>query len=485
MTIASGTSGVGSIFFADSDANASGYVQYAHSNNTLYFGTVGTERMRITANNEGHFELDGTAPVIKATASNGGSGLRINIAGQTTGQLFRVQEDGATKFQINENGNVGIANTSPDEKLEISGDGGTNYPHIKLSNPGQTGRYLKIGMVDSVNHCFESNGGSTYQTFKTASVERMRITAAGNMGIGTTAPASTLHVDGIITTDARNSRDKIRVWSNGTYTIGMKATTSFGGLNDYAMTFQMSNTAARGFWMGDSSHSNSQGAFAVTTEGKATFAHSLRIGYGESDTTTPGASYRLDVSGSAQIDGTIYTDRVAIGIPMPSHLIDVYTSTSGVFPARLVYAGTSGSDCALFLRLAGGSTSPSYVDFVYGTAQTGAITTNGSSTFYLTSSDYRLKENVVELNGALDRIDNLQPKRFNFIGDSETTVDGFLAHEVAEVVPEAIHGEKDAVNEDGEIIAQGIDQSKLVPLLVAAVQELRAEIEQLKTQINN
>jgi hypothetical protein len=139
----------------------------------------------------------------------------------------------------------------------------------------------------------------------------------------------------------------------------------------------------------------------------------------------------------------------------------------------------------MLLRLAGGSTAPSYVDFIYGSVQTGYITTNGSSTFYGSASDYRLKENVVELNGALDRLDNLQPKRFNFTLTPEQTVDGFLAHEVADVVPEAIHGKKDAVNEDGEIIAQGIDQAKLVPLLVAAVQELRAEVELLKSQINS
>ena len=112
----------------------------------------------------------------------------------------------------------------------------------------------------------------------------------------------------------------------------------------------------------------------------------------------------------------------------------------------------------------------------------GSITRSGTSTTYSTSSDYRLKENVVEMTGALDRVDQLKPSRFNFIADANTTVDGFLAHEVANVVPEAITGEKDAVDEEGNPIYQGIDQSKLVPLLVGAIQELRAEIEQLKNQ---
>jgi hypothetical protein len=88
------------------------------------------------------------------------------------------------------------------------------------------------------------------------------------------------------------------------------------------------------------------------------------------------------------------------------------------------------------------------------------------------------------MTGALDRVDQLKPSRFNFIADADTTVDGFLAHEVADVVPEAITGEKDAVDDEGNPIYQGIDQSKLVPLLVGAIQELRAEIEQLKNQQN-
>ena len=89
------------------------------------------------------------------------------------------------------------------------------------------------------------------------------------------------------------------------------------------------------------------------------------------------------------------------------------------------------------------------------------------------------------MTGALDRVNQLRPSRFNFIADADTTVDGFLAHEVQDIVPEAITGTRDAVDEDGNAIYQGIDQSKLVPLLVGAIKELKAEIEQLRTQINN
>ena len=111
----------------------------------------------------------------------------------------------------------------------------------------------------------------------------------------------------------------------------------------------------------------------------------------------------------------------------------------------------------------------------------GNISTSGTATAYNTSSDYRLKENVVAISGATERLKQLKPSRFNFIADADTTVDGFLAHEVADIVPEAITGTKDAVDADGNPEYQGIDQSKLVPLLVATIQELEARIAALES----
>ena len=113
----------------------------------------------------------------------------------------------------------------------------------------------------------------------------------------------------------------------------------------------------------------------------------------------------------------------------------------------------------------------------------GFIYTTGSSTVYATSSDYRLKENVIEVTDGIDRIKLLKPSRFNFIADPDTTVDGFLAHEVQDIVPEAISGTKDAVDEEGNPEYQGIDQSKLVPLLTAALQESIAKIEALEARV--
>ena len=110
----------------------------------------------------------------------------------------------------------------------------------------------------------------------------------------------------------------------------------------------------------------------------------------------------------------------------------------------------------------------------------GSISVSGTSTTYGTSSDYRLKENVAYTWDATTRLKQLKPARFNFIADVDTTVDGFLAHEVQAIVPEAITGTKDAVDADGNPYHQGIDQSKLVPLLVKTIQELEARLTALE-----
>ena len=112
----------------------------------------------------------------------------------------------------------------------------------------------------------------------------------------------------------------------------------------------------------------------------------------------------------------------------------------------------------------------------------GSISVTTSATSYSTSSDHRLKENVVDLTGAIDRVKTLAPKRFNFLADPDTTVDGFLAHEVT-AVPEAIVGTHNQVDDDGNPVYQGIDQAKLVPLLTAALQEAIAKIETLETKV--
>ena len=129
-----------------------------------------------------------------------------------------------------------------------------------------------------------------------------------------------------------------------------------------------------------------------------------------------------------------------------------------------------------------GTGTQTHINFNNGSGTVGTIKTSGSATQFNTSSDYRLKENAVAISDGITRLKTLKPYRFNFKLDKDEdgnvtkTVDGFFAHEVT-AVPEAISGEK-----DGEEM-QGIDQSKLVPLLTSALQEAITKIETLEAKV--
>ena len=133
-----------------------------------------------------------------------------------------------------------------------------------------------------------------------------------------------------------------------------------------------------------------------------------------------------------------------------------------------------------------GSSGFTYMRFLNdtGSTQYGSIYRSFSSMVYGTSSDYRLKDNVVDLKNAADRINEIPVRRFNFLEHPDRTVDGFIAHEVQAVVPEAVIGNKDEVDAFGRPAYQAIDQSKLVPLLTAGLQEALAEIENLKARLS-
>jgi hypothetical protein len=140
---------------------------------------------------------------------------------------------------------------------------------------------------------------------------------------------------------------------------------------------------------------------------------------------------------------------------------------------------TRAGSVPLYLRR--NTNSGTILEFRKDATAVGTISVDSDSTAYNTSSDYRLKENVDYTWDATTRLKQLKPARFNFIADdTNTLVDGFIAHEVSSIVPEAITGAKDAVDADNNPEYQGIDQSKLVPLLVKTIQELEARITALE-----
>ena len=130
-------------------------------------------------------------------------------------------------------------------------------------------------------------------------------------------------------------------------------------------------------------------------------------------------------------------------------------------------------------------TSGNFVYFTYTGSFTpvGSISTNGSTTAYNTSSDYRLKNTIAPMTGALARVAQLKPVTYKWNADGSDG-EGFIAHELAEVVPQCVTGEKDAVDENGKIKPQSIDTSFLVATLTAAIQEQQAIIESLKARLD-
>ena len=158
--------------------------------------------------------------------------------------------------------------------------------------------------------------------------------------------------------------------------------------------------------------------------------------------------------------------------------ISIYDTNGGVF----IFDNTQ-SGVPQYIEVDHPSSLPNsyYHKFSYLGTAVGSITRSSSTgVSFNTSSDYRLKENVQPIISAAERVKQLSPCRFNFIADPDTTVDGFLAHEAKVVVPESVVGEKDAVDSEGNPVYQGIDQSKIVPLLTAALQEALERIEALE-----
>jgi hypothetical protein len=133
-------------------------------------------------------------------------------------------------------------------------------------------------------------------------------------------------------------------------------------------------------------------------------------------------------------------------------------------------------------------TSVPMIGFFYGplsgSVGVGSVSTNGTGTLYNVSSDYRLKENIVPLADAVARVKLLKPRDFTWKSAPEKgAVEGFIAHELQEVIPDAVHGVKDGMDADGKPAYQGVDASYLIPMLTAALQEALTRIEALEAKV--
>ena len=213
----------------------------------------------------------------------------------------------------------------------------------------------------------------------------------------------------------------------------------------------------------------------VSTNNGSVTANSLNLQGSSSTAPTFGAPLNINYAGrsASGVQGTA----TAIHIDLTP-----WDGTGDDFPARGITCDLKRSTTALHVNNAD-QPSALVAEFINNNGQTvGSISCTSSATAYNASSDYRIKENVVDMTGAVDRVKQLKPSRFNFTADPSKIVDGFLAHEAQEVVPESVTGVKDALYPNGDPLLQGIDQSKIVPLLTGAIKELIARIEELEAK---
>jgi hypothetical protein len=340
-----------------------------------------------------------------------------------TGNIISSQITSVANTQIT--GNIISSQISPSVTLTtpiISGN-------LNLDSAGTTG--IRVPSANTI-------------AFYGAGTEDVRIDSSGNMGIGITPPAwagfKVLDIGSVTSLWAIGSGAGTSYYSNNLYYNG--------GARIYKTTGEASEYTQGG------------GTHQWYTAGSGTAGDSVTL------------AERARISGADFLVGATSTS-------------GLQTATSGGFVTDgknylwVVRSGGGGSTVDIG-RTSGAGTG-NYIEFWYQGTNTGTVSTNGSTTTYGTSSDYRLKENIVPMTGALATVAQLKPCTYKWKVDGSNG-QGFIAHELQEVVPDCVTGEKDAVetylddesNEQTRIKPQGIDTSFLVATLTAAIQELKA-----------
>jgi hypothetical protein len=443
-----------------------GVVKFKHDQAGISQITLDNQAYNTTAAGYAIAATDSTFSAAMGRITFGRIGLYNESSASRDSYLgFSTVTDGAEseRLRIDSSGNVGIG-TTPQQKLHIN-DGGTGQVIFAITN-ADTGSGaddgLHIGLDGNENALF-FNKENTASIFGTNNTERMRIGSSGNVGIGTSSPSELLEIVG------SGGAKAVKIATESSHACFFEANSNSDGVRVRVQ-------------------SNLDSAFFGTLTNHPIFFQSN----GEE-------RMRIDTSGNVLVATTSWS----VGGGGTSIL-----GTDG----RIDRSVTT-TDAAVQIYFA----NPNGI--------VGQISTSGSSTTYSTSSDYRLKEDWQPMEGNIDRLMQLKPCNFAWKVDG-SRVDGFLAHEAQEVVPEAVYGTKDAMrteqyevkpavyedvvipaefDEEGNEISpertekrlvseavmgerevpeyQGIDQSKLTPLLTAALQDAIKEIEALKARI--
>ena len=393
------------------------------------------------------FQVTDSSGAAVIRARDGANAVTTDLISDSTGGHIRTVTNHSLRFSTNQSerlridtsGHVGIGDTSPAELLTLR----DSTPRIRLEDSDTTNAACQFvgdnanvliqadtaGVVNDSNISFAVDGG-----------ERMRIDSSGKVGIGTTSPVTAMHI--------ANADDPVTITLQNT---DSNTPTGSGG----EILFKGTKTNGDPIFFGGIAGKRRNQSSDVT----GYLAFLRQDGDGSNNAIEAG---RIDHGGHVYFCGMT-------GLTAGSSIkgIAIENSTNN---GRINIHANSSAGNALG------------IGFYNNGSAVGTIYYSSSATTYNTSSDYRLKENVTAISDGITRLKTLKPSRFNFKVDKDKTVDGFLAHEVT-AVPEAITGTKDEVDKDKKPVYQGIDQSKLVPLLTAALQEAVGKIETLETKV--
>jgi hypothetical protein len=373
----------------------------------------------------------------------------------------------ADLFVVGRNGNVGIGTDDPEAKLAFGGGNANIWLNNDASNP------FGIDTAPGELRLFTGNANSYQMKFGKMATDGTTFTShltigddgssRGNVGIGTDSPESKLHIS-----NNTFSQDNLTLLTlqNGNGTGDISTPDTFIDFVFKDTNANVTPQARIGAHAGDGGDANTQ-----ILEGKGYLTFHTSDTTAESGVVAPPERMRIES------DGTVCVNATGTGSLVTKLWAEWNTGTANRGPAIFTNPNTGTAHRVITVNTGGNS---KLIVFDKGFASKGSISTNGSSVSYNTTSDYRLKENISYTFDATTRLKQLKPARFNFIEDeTNTLVDGFIAHEVSSVVPEAVTGEKDAIDDDNPIY-QEMDASKLIPLLVKTIQEMEARISELE-----
>jgi hypothetical protein len=326
----------------------------------------------------------------------------------------------------------------------LSNNGQTSYYQLGANNYYDGSNYKYIASNFAGFHRFSNAGAYEWHIAPSGTAgntitftQAMTLDASGNLGIGTSSPTRKLDVS------SSTQRGQIAMSGSNVISIRWASTDPSPGDRNWEIVNNIDTQGGLSFRTGAT-----QTADPTTTRMLIDENGNLLLG----DTTTIGTGGKFQVKSS--------TDTA------------LFKCTSATTFAAIV-SNVENTAARLMAFQYGSGGSPTNV---------GTITTNGTGVTYGTSSDYRLKENIAPMIGALDKVAQLKPVTYKWKANGSDG-QGFIAHELKEVVPDAVQGEKDAVDEDGNPVYQGIDTSYLVATLTAAIQEQQALITTLTARI--